>query len=457
MKRISFPILAIVFLTASCSHKQLSAPAERLAWNEKTLLKAYETVGNKNAKWDEPAKSALREFAKIRADAEETESGTGTVGEFAQQAVEAGCEDPLVRYLYCRFAPDHSSKPLKYWQDEFRKTAQDMEGSGYARLLKFYANDRTANVLWEDRNQKLWPEVTAFRRAAMNDFAGALDDKSMPAEELAAAGDALLDTITMNKQEMEDAYKQIEGPLFKNWPNSYAAYFIKGKFYYRFAWNERGGGYADKVTAEGWEGFKKNLAVAEAAYRKAWSLNPKDVRIPTEMIEMAVSQQKDRAEMELWFQRGMELNTNNHDACAKKVRYLSPQWYGSLDEMVAFGRECVQSTKWGGRVPLMLAELYYDYAQSLAEKDRETFWHQPQVWPDIQASYKKFYEVNPDPPGFYRYNYAYFAYVCGQWKEFKMQIKRIRDSDGTVDASFFGGDEAFTKMVEQANAKDVTD
>jgi hypothetical protein len=456
MKRKSFPILALGLLLTSCSHKQVSTPGERLAWHEKTLGKAYETSGRKDAKWDEAAKNALAVYAKARAGGGEVESELASVGESAQEAIQAGCDDPLIRYLYCRFAPNHSSKPLKYWQGEFQKAAQDMENSGYAPLLKFYANDRTANVLWEKRDDSLWPDVIRFRRAAMSDLTLVVNDKSVPIEDIAEACDALIDTISANDKEMNDAYHDIEGPLFKNWPNVSAAYFIKGRFYYRFAWQSRGGGYADKVTPEGWDGFRKNLAVAEVAYRKAWSLNPKDVRIPTEMIEMAVSQEKDRKEMELWFQRGMQLNTNNHDVCMKKVRYLLPQWYGSLDEMVAFGRECVESKKWGGRVPLVLAELYYDYAQILEQKDREAFWLQPAIWPDIQASYKKFYELNPNPPGFYRYNYAYFAYVCGQWKEFKMQIKRIRDSDGKVDASFFGGEEAFTQMVEEANAKDGT-
>jgi hypothetical protein len=453
MKKIAIPLLLSSFLLFSCSHKQTSTPAERLSWHEQTLTKAYDTVGVKNPKWDEPAKKAIAEYVKIRARTEDSETGSVFVGEYAQEATEAGCEDPLVRYLYCRFAPDHSSKPLKYWQDQFRKAAQGLENSGYSTILKFYANDRTANVLWENREQDLWQEVTQYRRAAMNDLTVALQDKSLPPEEIYESCDLLLSTISANDKELTDAYQQIEGPLFKNWPNSSASYFVKGKFYYQFAWRARGGGYADKVTEEGWKGFKDNLAVAEAAYRKAWSLNPKDVRIPTEMIEMAVSQQKDRAEMELWFQRGMQLNTNNHEVCIKKMRYLMPQWYGSFEEMVAFGRECVASKKWGGRVPLVLAETYYDYAQLLDEKERDGYWRQPQVWPDIQASYKKFFELNPHPAGFYQYNLAYYAYVCGQWNDFNAQIKLIRDNEGTVDATFFGSQEIFDKMVERANAE----
>lgn len=452
MKKIAFAILALGWLLASCSRKQTSTPSELVAWHDKTLTKAYDTVGIKNPAWDEPAKKALAEYVKVRAQTEDADSGAASVGEFAQEAIQAGCEDPMIRYLYCRFAPEHASKPLKYWQDEFRKAAQGVENSGYSPLLKFYANDRAADMLWQNQNRDLWQEVAQFRWAAMNDIVVALQDKSMPIQEVADSVDALLETISASEQEMTNAYPQIEGPLFKNWPDTSTAYFIKGKFYYRFAWIARGGGYADKVSEAGWDGFRKDLAVAEAAYRKAWALNPKDVRIPTEMIEMAVSQQRDRAEMELWFQRGMQLNTNNHDVCAKKLRYLMPQWYGSREDMVAFGRECVASTKWGGRVPLVLAEAHYEYATYLEQKDRDAYWRQPAIWPDIQASYKKFFELNPNPAGSYQYSYAYYAFVCGQWDDFNAQIKLIRDRDVTVDAGFFGGQEVFDKMVEQAKA-----
>jgi hypothetical protein len=285
----------------------------------------------------------------------------------------------------------------------------------------------------------------------MNDLAVALQDKSMPIEEVDAAFDMLLNTISQNDTEMADAYTQLGGPLFKNWPNTATTYFIKGKFNYSLAWQARGGGYANTVTPEGWKGFKEKLEDADAAYRKAWSLNSKDGRIPTEMIEMAVCQQKDRQEMELWFQRAMELNTNNYKACANKLRYLSPKWYGTREDMIAFGKECVASTKWGGEIPLILADAHWQYAQALGKDDKTAYWRNPEVWPDIQASFERFYELNPDFGTSKRYPYAWYAFYCGQMQDFKSQIKQIRDTDVSINTSYFGGEDAFSKMVEDAN------
>src|SRR5690348_6565720 len=180
-KGIAYLFLAGLLL-CSCSRRQASKPGQLLAWNNQILLNAYNTVGSRNPKWDESAREALKRYAEIRAGQGDLEIGAASVGYSVQDAMNAGCDDPLIRYLYCRFAPDHSSKPLAYWQDQFLKAAQDMESSGYTSILKFYANDRTANVLWQQRDHSLWHEITQHRRAAMGDLVSALQDKSLPIE-----------------------------------------------------------------------------------------------------------------------------------------------------------------------------------------------------------------------------------------------------------------------------------
>ena len=452
MKKLAlfFAGLAFLFL-ASCSRPpQTSQPGERIAWQNKTLTQSYESIGSRSPKWDEPATNAVAAFARARAGEGDATYWVNSAGEFAEQAVNAGCDDPLVLYLYCRFAPARASKPFDYWKNEYRKAAQGMQNRGYPPLLKFYANDRAADVVWQTRDQSIWQEVVDFRRAAMNDLEAALQDKSTPIEDVAEACDALEQTISVNEKEMADAYAQIEPPLFKNWPNTSTAYFIKGKFYLSFAWKARGGGYANQVTEEGWKGFREKLSVADAAFRKAWSLNPKDSRVPTQMIEIAVCLQRDRNEMELWFKRGMELNTNDYELCSEKLRYLKPEWYGSCEDMVAFGRQCVASNNWGGRVPLVLADAHYYCAQKLEKDQRADYWHQPDVWPDMQSAYERFFELNEDASSF-RYSYAYYAYACGQYREFNAQMKLIRDKDGKIDTAFFGGEDAFGKMMERAS------
>jgi hypothetical protein len=247
--------------------------------------------------------------------------------------------------------------------------------------------------------------VVQLRRAAMSDIMYALGDKSMPVEEVWDAVELLIQTVSDNSKELPDAWNQIQGPLFQNWPDAAVSYMIQGQFYYQFAWKARGNATADKVTEAGWKTFREDLAVAETAYRKAWDLNPHD-----------------------------------------------PKWNGTPEDMIAFGKECVASKKWGGDVPLTLTEARRAIAMDLPRDVQAEYWRMPEVWSDIQASYERYFELHPNAGSKIRYPYAWYAFRCGKMEDFTYQVKLIRDADGTVVSNYFGGDEVFNKLVEKANA-----
>ena len=151
-------------------------------------------------------------------------------------------------------------------------------------------------------------------------------------------------------------YRAIEPQLFHNWPDAETSWLLKGEGNIDLAWQARGGGYANTVNDEGWKLFKKYLAIADEALGRAWNIDPKDPRIAVKMMWVELGQGTGRDRMELWFRRAMELDPNDYDACSAKCLYLEPKWYGSIDEMLAFGRACVTNKLWGGRVPLMLVD-----------------------------------------------------------------------------------------------------
>ena len=92
-----------------------------------------------------------------------------------------------------------------------------------------------------------------------------------------------------------------------------------------------------------------------------------------------------------------------------------PQWYGSRDDMLAFGRECVTNTNWGGNMPLILADAHREYWMYLDEGEAESnYWTQPEVWPDMKSAFGRFFTLNPEAAS-YDYNYAWHVFACGQW------------------------------------------
>ncbi len=78
---------------------------QELRWRHESLLKAYESVGSHDPKWDEIVRQALTLAARVFAQ-DPTRPGDATerLRELFGKAVEAGCDDPLIGYLHARYA-----------------------------------------------------------------------------------------------------------------------------------------------------------------------------------------------------------------------------------------------------------------------------------------------------------------------------------------------------------------
>lgn len=432
----------------SASEPALSPKAarqQRLEWNLTTLVKAYEQAGHTNPKWDEAAKSALTEFARSRSGIPDAQSGV--ISSNVASAIQAGCDDPMVNYLFIRYAmsPTNSKEAFT---DAFLKTAQEMETSSYPKIRKFYAGFRAIEqYAWANNYPTNSPtEVNELRGKMVNNLQVLLDDTRIPPGEIYDVSHEFLETWKGSKEAYTAYWTCMEPSIFKNWPDEETSWLLKGEAYVEEAWLARGGGYANTVTPTGWMFFSNNLLVAEQALNRAWKLNPNDPRIAVKMMRVELGQGQGRDRMESWFRRAMELNPNEYDACSIKCLYLEPKWYGSIEEMLSFGRECVQNKDWGGKVPLILVDAHSDiptYYLNGAEKTN--YWKQPDVWLDTKAAYDRFFELNPNATDIYK-NYAWHAYHAEQWNAFIELAPKVRPQDH----NFFGGEDEFNKMLQLA-------
>jgi hypothetical protein len=448
---------------AGCGKKNGTSPAasvyvkrpDALTWNMKTLVDVYTHGPNTSSLWDARVKRALTEYARARARSKDTDPNwREIVATNVAVAIDVGCTDPMVKYLNLRFSPDaDDSKEAR--ADAWSETALEMEQSGYPDTRKFYAAYNAVNQFVEAYNHptNAAPEqIQTLIGYMFSNLAAMLEDKFLPPEEIYDACHVEVEMYSGDNTPLLQLYQRIEEPLFRNWPDAATSYLLKGEVHYDLAWLARGSGYANEVTAGGWQDFTNHLAVAEEATQKAWQLDPKDPKIPTFMLKIDEGLQKDRDDMEQWFQRAMALAPNNYDACKYKLHYLYPQWYGSREAMIAFGRECVAATNWGGDVPLILVDAHSDYNSFSSDSNevKQVYWKQPGVWPDIRAAYERYFQVNPGAVDVYG-NYAWYAYAAGQWDDFLNLTPKVRPADYGV----FGGKDAFDKMVETARAESV--
>ena len=324
-----------------------------------------------------------------------------------------------------------------------------MQQSSYPSVRKLYAAIRAVDQLTYayGTNVMSMPVLHQIQPLLAQNLYPTIQDKTTPPEEAYEACKEALKELNGNPSVYAQGYSSLEPIIFTNWPNQSPSWLLKGEAYLQMAWNARGGGYANKVSQAGWKAFAEKLSVAEEALKKAWELDPKDSRIPTLMIRVDEGQQKPRDDMELWFSRAMALSPNNYDACKNKLHYLYPQWYGSREDMIAFGKECVSSTNWGGLVPITLVDAHFDFATYSLDTDeaRQAYWKRPDVWPDIKAAYDRYFALNPKESDLYK-NYASFAYKAEQWRAFLDLAQRVRP----IDLNFFGGKDELDKMVRFA-------
>ena len=443
-------------MLVSCD-KKISPQAlkqARLDWNLKPLMSAYQASGKTGVKWDESAKSALMEFARAQAQCiEPDEAWELIVSTNCAAAVDAGCDDPMIAYLYASFVLGKTNSQ-QLLADAFRSASEDMQDTSYPEIWKFYAAIQAVDH-FRNTYLEVWPPKFHEQVLQLNSHLKAiLGDKTTPPQAACDACNAFLEVMSSNDNDtFQRDYDTLEALLFKNWPNQSDVWIFKGANYITMAWQARGNDYADKVTEEGWKLYAERLDIADKAFARAWKLNPKDIRIPSLMLTVELGQGKGRERMELWFNRGMEIDPNNYDICSKKLYYLEPKWYGSAEDMISFGHECLQNTNWGGQVPLILASArntLSSYIDNPSEKS--SYWKNPEVWTDINASYQRYFELNPNQTNTYFYQkYALYAYRCEQWDTLNEFIPKI----GPFDPTLFASKKEFNQML--AAAKEHTE
>lgn len=452
---MGFLIIASVLFTGcgkTASPPKISPQAtqeNRLDWNTKTLVTAYENFGNNDSDWDPAAKRALTEFARYRVQTTDPgEPCAEIIATNCDAAVAAGCDDPLVRYLYIKFSMSQTNTP-KAFLNAMMNVQSNMQNSSYPDIRKFYASLRAAqqyNYTYRYSSNADWTVYGNLMSAAGSSLAAACDDKTMPPEEAYEAGSELISALPNDTNIFEQEYPPIEAPLLANWPNAAPVWLLKGEADTQLAWLYRGNGSGDTLAKAAVEGFEQNLDVADKALSRAWKLDPTDARIAVAMLNVELGQGQGRTRMEMWFNRAMADDPDDYDAASAKLNYIQPKWYGSTQDMLEFGRECVQSTNWGSGLSLILIDAHWDiYNQYIDAAARTNYWQQPVVWDDISSAYERYFQSYPNDTGRIAY-YARYAYYARQWNKLNELIPKVSPEDYYL----FGGADKFNEIAQLA-------
>lgn len=258
------------------------------------------------------------------------------------------------------------------------------------------------------------------------------------------------------KKDRQTGHVKVAKALDKIAPQSSLYFTVQGSFLSTYAWDARGGGWADTVTEPNAKLFSERLAEAETAFEKAWKLDPKNALAPTKMITVAMGLGQPRARMEIWFERAMQAEPDNYAACHYKLFYLEPKWLGSEKEMLDFGRQCLKAGNWRMRIPFILIRAHEnlsryprgdrkDYA---TQTDRDYFKNGA-AWDDIRDVHEGYLKHFPESHGDRSY-YAVLACWSGKWAEAHRQFDVLGDK---AVVSVFGSKEEYLRLRREAAEK----
>jgi hypothetical protein len=400
-------------------------------WNRDSVRGAYERVGRRDPRWDGPALEATELAARMFSLEVDPETSVFDVHPPARAAIDAGCDDPMIAYLHARttFGPD---------------------GPGPAEM---------ARRLVEVADRLADSEYPAFRRAIALQVAGsqvlaALGDGGPPADRARQCFDdalallpeslrtdgrntywdeswygTLMELIAGHRAlglEATEAFERVDAGM-ADLPGAEALRLtVRGAFWFNYGWEARTNALAPAVPAGGFEKLAERTAIAREAFERAWQLQPDNPRVASYMMDIDKASDGDRQVMERWFERAMRANGDWYTACLTKLDWLDPKWHGSVEEMIAFGRDCLETGNWRAGITLLCPEAHFRYICMIDRAEGGRYLGSPEVWPEIASAYDEFLEHHPSHTVM-RSKYAAMASIAGRYDEAHAQFEILGD------------------------------
>lgn len=411
------------------AERQARRHEEMLAWNRKTLGEAYEKVGKKNPKWDELARKCLDAASRWCSHYIESRATLLDVHNRVQPAIGLGCDDPLILYLYARsshgpFDPGRAELARRY-----AVAAVALEQSEYPAIRRFTALYKAGQ--YQAMVPRKDAEAERFLLASLRVLAESAthDEPSRDLEDTwYTAVTTVQGTLAILKKNSLVAFQQIDAELAKTPQLEWLRLAAKGDFYIHYAWEARGSGFADTVGPEAQQKFEARLKIARQALGQAWLVKPGDWHIANSMLTVVKGLTSRRDEMEKWFYRAMLADGDNQKACWAKLDWLDPKWYGTDEEMVAFGRACRDTKNVRSGITILLGDAHY---RAMTRRDTKTgqlqYMRQDDVWNDIYSVYSEYFQLYPSDFR-ERTRFAVFACWAGRYEISQRQFLLLGDN-----------------------------
>jgi hypothetical protein len=407
---------------------------DRLEWNRRTLQGAYDKIGKKDPRWDEPARKALDLAAQMFSRQYEPIIHRANIQASAKKAIAAGCRDPLILYLYAVTSVDKDDLGPAEYAKRIETAAEAMAASAYSPFRRAVAIKAAVEAKAGGAN--LTPTTRRELEKKLDSVVGLLPRSAAEDARTDAWEDRwfaeINSVIGLHKQlsgNYKAAFDRVDTKLAKVPGIEALRLAVKGNFLFYWGWEARTTAFAPSVTEDQFRTFEERVGEARAALQAAWKRNPNQPRVARLLldIEKAIGQ-GDREAMETWFERAMMTDGDDQKACWSKLDWLDPKWYGggSPDEMLGFGHACAATDNWHTGITLLAAEAHLRVCGRLERIEGYKYMRSPEVWNEIKSVYDEYLKHYPDDD-VQRSKYAMLCYLGGHYPEALAQFQAVGD------------------------------
>lgn len=239
--------------------------------------------------------------------------------------------------------------------------------------------------------------------------------------------------------------------LLKKWqaayPESPTPRIALASLYKDYAWQARGSGYANTVTAEGSRLFEERLKAAQAILEEVTAMKVQDAEAYYMLLIVAKGLGLPRGQMEDAFNRGVGIDPDFTPLYAAKAEYLLPRWYGAEGDWETFAKEAAdrRGGKDGDILYLFIVRTEaYTGGDDLFKDSRLSYERMKRGFLESRLRYpRNNYDLN---------SYCYFASIAGDKPTAAGLFSEIGEN---YNEETWGSRENFAKWRKWANDGEI--
>jgi len=379
-------------------------------------IDAYQEFGRRNDKWDKPAIEFLEThtFHKIH---NSVKANAQRMLPAARKLVKLGCDDPLV--LYCCANVEQISGDKRKALKLLRQIQDTLRSQGYDPLWSALAAKQL--MVLEQLNESPAEQIERAEAQSIDCVVAAASSTNFgPGDQRVLyyllANSALEGAVGSRRQYTRKVWERIEK---SDGIDRWLKCSLGGLHHNLEGWSERGGGFAPEIKPEGWAGLEANMTKAAKFLMEAHALHPEWPTAASLMIDVAMAGYSPPGkDMRYWFDQAVAAEFDHLAAYSNLLWGLRPRWHGSHEELLAFGRECLDTGRFDTEVPYQL----YEALRGIAN-DYYGDWEKALRMPGVYGSMIKMldgYEKESQGKSYPRWYDSFRAAVawrCGEYED----------------------------------------